>query len=129
MKTLPAERQYWEERWRKGQTGWDLGQISPPLEAYLSQLNRRDLSILIPGCGNAWEASYLAEAGYSDVTLLDIAPTAVASLRERFGEKLKVHLGDFFLHEEKYDIILEQTFFAPCRRNCDQLMYVRYTGC
>jgi SAM-dependent methyltransferase len=112
METLPAERQYWEERWRKGQTGWDLGQVSPPLKAYLSQLTRRDLSILIPGCGNAWEASYLAEAGYSDVTLLDIAPTAVASLRERFGEKVKVHLGDFFRHEEKHDLMLEQTFFC-----------------
>ncbi len=109
---LPADRQYWEERWQKGRTGWDLGQVSPPLEAYLSQLMRRDLSILVPGCGNAWEASYLAGAGFSDVTLLDIAPTAVASLRERFGGKVKVQLGDFFRQEEKYDLILEQTFFC-----------------
>lgn len=119
-----ADARYWEERWQQGRTGWDLGMVSPPLEAYLSQLSCRDLSILIPGCGNAWEAAYLAGAGFKDVTLLDIAPTAVAQLRERFGTQVRVQLGDFFGHAGRYDLLLEQTFFCALHP-AERQAYVR----
>jgi len=108
----PPDRQYWESRWQRGQTGWDLGEVSPPLKAYLDQVSRRDLAILVPGCGNAYEADYLLERGFTDVTLLDIAPTAVARLQEQFGGRVNVQLADFFAWQGVYDLILEQTFFC-----------------
>lgn len=77
------------------------------------------MTVLIPGCGNGYEAAYLLENGFRHVTMLDIAPTAVEMIRRRMeasAPELAVHLqlicGDFFKHEGAYDLILEQTFFC-----------------
>ena len=37
-------------------------------------------SILIPGCGNAYEAEYLLANGFKNITIIDIAPSLVAQL-------------------------------------------------
>lgn len=113
---------FWESRWRAGQTGWDLRSASPPLCEYCDQIppERRDLAVLIPGCGNGHEALFLLENGFSDLTLLDIAPTAVEILQQRLNseapanwrEHLRLVCADFFQHEAQYDLILEQTFFC-----------------
>jgi methyl halide transferase len=75
--------------------------------------------VLIPGCGNAWEALYLLEKGFRNITLLDIAPTAVALVGQRLDvrypdwkSRLRLVCGDFFEQEDQYDLILEQTFFC-----------------
>lgn len=116
---LPAS--YWEDRWQNAETRWDLQQPSPPLTAYADHIptDRRNLAVLIPGCGNGYEALYLLEKGFSNLTLLDIAPTAVAALRTRLDaawpawpRQLQLVCGDFFEHGGPYDLILEQTFFC-----------------
>ena len=118
------DQQFWNDRWEQEQTGWDLGQVSPPIKAYIDQLTRKDQAILIPGCGNAYEAAYLLDQGFTNVTLIDIAPHAVALLQDRFqpeqDPRIRILLGDFFAHEGRYDLILEQTFFCaldPALRN------------
>ena len=50
---------YWQTRYLNAETGWDLGKVSPPLQAYIDQLSSQNLKILIPGAGNAYEAEYL----------------------------------------------------------------------
>jgi methyl halide transferase len=112
--TAEATQTYWSERYRHGQTGWDIGHISEPLRAYFDQLTRRDLAILIPGAGNAYEAEYLHRAGFGDVTVLDIAPEPLAAFGERVPDfpKEKLVPGDFFAHEGTYDLLVEQTFFC-----------------
>lgn len=119
---------FWETRWQNSQTGWDLGAAAPPLTAYADQipLPRRSLRMLIPGCGNAYEALYLLHAGFSNITLLDIAPTAVERIRQRLDagfpnweNQLQLVCGDFFQISGPFDLILEQTFFCaldPARR-------------
>ena len=108
--------QLWDERYINHDTGWDLGTISPPLKAYIDQLRNPSLSILIPGCGNAYEAEYLLQKGYLNITLVDISPTLVKSLEERFstyiGKWVHLHCSDFFELKGSYNIILEQTFFC-----------------
>ncbi len=112
---------YWDTRWQNAETKWDLRQPSPPLMAYADQIpaDRRDLAVLIPGCGNGYEALYLLENGFTNLTMLDIAPTAIAALRERldvgfpaWSERLQLWCGDFFKHQHQYELILEQTFFC-----------------
>ncbi len=112
MTTL--NEQYWNERYATKSTGWDLGQLSPPLKAYIDQLTNKDLRILIPGCGNTYEAAYLLQQGFTNITVLDIAPLLVAELQKQFANEphLKVMEGDFFAHQGEYDLILEQTFFC-----------------
>ena len=71
------------------------------------------MRILIPGCGNAYEAEYLLSKGFTGVTLIDISSTLVIRLKEKYEDKpIRVLHADFFDHNEKYDLILEQTFFC-----------------
>ncbi len=108
------DKNYWDSRYQTEQTGWDLGAASGPIRHYIDQLNNKDLRILIPGCGNAYEAEYLTEQGFSNITLIDISPSLVEQLRNKFhGRKeIKIVEGDFFEHQSEYDLILEQTFMC-----------------
>jgi methyl halide transferase len=105
---------YWENRWREGQTGWDIGHVSTPIREYADQLIDKSLRILIPGCGSGYEAEYLHRSGFNNVWLMDFSPTAVKSFMQRVPDFPgdKVLLEDFFLHEGQYDLIIEQTLFC-----------------
>lgn len=105
---------YWDNRWNHAQTPWDIGAAAPALMAYMEQIADKHLDILIPGCGNAYEAAQLSAMGFKNITLIDIAPSLTQSLQERFEEdaNIRVICGDFFMHQGQYDIILEQTFFC-----------------
>ena len=113
---------YWNNQYNAQTTRWDLGEVSPPIKEYINQLENKNLRILIPGCGNTYEAEYLLQQGFSDITIIDIAPTLVENLKLKFegNKNINIILGDFFKHEGKYDLILEQTFFCalnPALRN------------
>ena len=111
---LPLGETFWNNQYVANTTGWDLGEVSPPLKAYIDQLTRKNMRILIPGCGNTHEADYLLQQGFTDITVIDIAPTLVAQLTNKFASNpnIKIILGDFFEHVGEYDLILEQTFFC-----------------
>lgn len=105
--------QFWTNRYLHGQTGWDIGHLSAALQEYISQLNSKELKIFIPGCGNAYEAAYLQEKKFTNVTLLDISEELVNRIKERFtGQPIRIIHQDFFEHDGQYDLILEQTFFC-----------------
>jgi SAM-dependent methyltransferase len=110
----PLDESYWDKQYQTNNIGWDLGQVSPPIRDYFDKLENKSVRILIPGCGNAYEAAYLSEAGFLNVTVIDVAPTVVASLQKKFiaNSKIKIIQGDFFEHVAQYDYIIEQTFFC-----------------
>jgi len=112
MKKL--DKSFWQDRWENAETGWDIGYAATPLVAYFDTLKNKDLKILIPGCGNAYEGEYLMKSGFKNTFLIDIAPLALESLKKRFPDFPDSNLiqGDFFEHDEKYDLIVEQTFFC-----------------
>lgn len=91
-----------------------MGGVSPPLKTYADQLPSREMQILIPGAGNAYEAEYLFHQGFAGVHVLDIAATPLQNLRDRCTEfpKEQTIQGDFFTHQGQYELILEQTFFC-----------------
>jgi methyl halide transferase len=114
------EDQYWTERYLQNKTGWDIGYPSTPLKAYIDQLTDKSVKILIPGCGNSYEAEYLLNAGFTNITLVDISALLVKNLKGKFiNEKIRIIHMDFFNLDEQFDLILEQTFFCalePSRR-------------
>ena len=117
----PLDELYWNTQWESRQIGWDIGQASPAITKYMDQYPTKNAKILIPGCGNAHEAEYLVEHGFTDITLIDIAPKAVELLKEKFANTpvVKILCEDFFQHKGAYDLIIEQTFFCaipPSRR-------------
>lgn len=111
---MKLDRTYWEARYTNSETGWDIGGPSTPLKEYLDQLMDRSLRILIPGAGRAYEAEYAHNAGYTNVYVIDLTDAPYADLLERCPDFPKDHLltGDLFEHNERYDRILEQTFFC-----------------
>lgn len=114
------EASYWEQRYQINSTGWDIGNVSEPLKAYIDQLEDKDLKILIPGCGTGYEAMYLLEQGFTQVHVLDFASSALNELKTKWqSPNLQVHQADIFDFEGSYDLILEQTLFCaidPQRR-------------
>lgn len=113
------DKSFWQDRYSSEQTGWDLGDVSPPIKAYIDQLTDKNLSILVPGCGYGHEVSYLIDQGFNNVTALDIVEEPLKILREKHP-KLTVLAADLFELNTHYDLILEQTIFcaiSPVRRN------------
>jgi len=80
----PLDQDYWDAQYKANTTGWDLGLVSPPIKAYIDTLKDKDIAILIPGCGNTYEAAYLLEQGFTNITVIDIAPTLVKIIEEKF---------------------------------------------
>ncbi|SLJ85565.1 methyltransferase domain-containing protein [Psychrobacter sp. DAB_AL43B] len=121
------QAEFWQQRYEQDSIGWDMGQVSPPLKAYIDQLpeSAKDQAILVPGAGNAYEVGYLHEQGFTNVTLVDFAPAPIQAFAERYPDFPAEQLicSDFFnLSPEQYqfDWVLEQTFFCainPARRD------------
>ncbi|MFY8098102.1 MAG: methyltransferase domain-containing protein [Flavobacterium sp.] len=106
-------KEYWENRYKKEETGWAIGSISTPIKTYIDQLTDKSLKILIPGAGNGYEFDYLIQKGFNNVTVIDIAKQPILELIERNpSKKSNIMECDFFKLNEKYDLILEQTFFC-----------------
>lgn len=112
MENLNAD--FWNNRYENNQIGWDLGGVSPALKFWMDQLPDKSASILIPGAGNAYEVDYLVALGFTNITVIDIAPKLVEALKQRFATvyEVTIVLGDFFELDGKFDVVLEQTFFC-----------------
>jgi thiopurine S-methyltransferase len=112
---IPSEvKSYWDMQYSENATGWDIGAVSAPVKEYIDQLTDKSLKILIPGAGNAYEAEYLFINGFKNVRVLDISSVAAESFKQRFPDfpDNQIIVQDFFAHNDKYDLIVEQTFFC-----------------
>lgn len=106
--------EFWEQKYVNNQTGWDLGVVSPPLKAYFDQLGNKEMKILIPGAGNAYEAEYLHQNDFTNVQVIDWAQSALDNIKNRVSSFPTEHLHqvDFFTFEGYFDLVVEQTFFC-----------------
>ncbi|WP_298472429.1 methyltransferase domain-containing protein [uncultured Maribacter sp.] len=120
---MNLNKEFWENRYKNEDTGWDIGNISTPLREYITQLTNKNLKILIPGAGRGHEAIYLHEHGFTNVYVIDIAEQPLEYILNHTSNFPKEHLiqDDFFnLQIADFDLILEQTFFCalhPSSRN------------
>lgn len=111
---MNLDETFWDNRYQTNDTGWDLGGISPPIKAYIDQLNDTSIKILIPGGGNSYEAEYLYNKGFHNVFVVDISKTALNNIKSRvptFPENQLLH-QDFFDLDMQFDLVFEQTFFC-----------------
>lgn len=115
--TALLNKAYWENRYQQGQTGWDAGQITIPLKAYVDQLTNKNLKILIPGAGNAHEARYLYHQGFTNIFVADIAVSPLQNFVANMPGFPKNNLlhDDFFNLSGTYELVLEQTFFCAIK--------------
>ncbi len=114
--------EYWSNRYINQSTGWDLGLVSEPIRSYIDQLEDKEIRILIPGAGNAYEAEYLHQNGFGNTHIIDISALPLDNFKKRtpgFPKQQIIH-GDFFQMKGQFDLIIEQTFlcsFPPINNN------------
>jgi methyl halide transferase len=116
---IDLNAEFWEERYKAGQTGWDIGYASTPLVSIIDSIKDKTTRILIPGAGNSYEAEYALKQGFKNVEVLDFAASALENMKKRVPEFPDNQLikQDFFKHTGEYDVILEQTFFCALNPN------------
>ncbi|GGD43086.1 SAM-dependent methyltransferase [Muriicola marianensis] len=115
---MEGTKQYWDERYLNRHLGWDIGEVSTPMKAYIDQLRDREVDILVPGAGNGYEVGYLFENGFKNVYALDISEVPFAAFKKTYPDfpEDQLLLCDFFkLQGMKFDLILEQTFFCALK--------------
>ncbi len=105
--------EFWEERFREGNTPWDRGEPNPQLAAWLDSGELAPCRILIPGCGAGYEVVALARAGF-EVTGLDYAPVAIQRARANLqaaGQRAELVVGDAlsWKPERPFDAVYDQT--------------------
>lgn len=110
---LKLNKEYWKQRYRSGNTQWDIGKPSPQLiqlaKKYASESDR----ILIPGAGRGHEYVKLKDIGFQNVYLCDWANEAFDALRGHpMTNDSDLMVCDFFELSGNFDLILEMTFFC-----------------
>ncbi|MEJ2513684.1 MAG: methyltransferase domain-containing protein [Gammaproteobacteria bacterium] len=125
---------HWDALYRAGRKPWDPGGVPARLDQWLSRQAAPGRA-LVPGCGSAWEAGRLAEAGW-DVAAVDFSGEAVAEARRILGKRAHlVKLADFFAlpADGGYDLVYERAFLCalpPSLRSAwrDKLLEVMAPG-
>ena len=77
----------WDQRYREGTDGWELGRPAPPLEQALRhdpRAPRPPGRVLVPGCGRGHEAALLSALGFEAIGL-DVSGEALAEARRLYG--------------------------------------------
>lgn len=110
---MENKKEFWHKRWEDNKTGWDIGYPAPPIAEFIDTLEDKNIKILIPGAGNAYEAEYLHKNGFKNVYVMDITSVPLENFKERVRDFPGEHLlnEDFFKHTGEYDLIIEQAFF------------------
>lgn len=125
----------WQKRWREGKTAWDLGGVHPLTERLFDKA-LEDVkwpladkhTALVPGCGRAHDAAYIAGLGY-EVKAFDIVPEAIEAACSLYQNKQNLHLqvADVFEPEAAdkgfYDLVFDRAVLCAFASS-DQKAYV-----
>ncbi len=107
---------FWEQRYEKGEIGWDLGAETPVFTAISEKLKPGKVCIL--GCGNGYDAISFSKKGFS-VTAVDFARTPINNLQiaaRSLSLSIEIIKKDIFDlipdYSSQFDYIIEQTCFC-----------------
>jgi SAM-dependent methyltransferase len=109
----PRTPGFWDERFERGFTPWDLGGVPAALREFAGRVDGPK-SALIPGCGNGYELAWLADAGW-DAVAIDFSPAAVSRAKQAVGPwAARVVEADFFSWEppRPLDLVYERAFLC-----------------
>ena len=115
---------FWEENYRSGRTGWDLGMPTPVFKRLADSEQFDPGKMLVICAGRGYDARLFARQGFQ-VTAVDFAEDAVREMKSLLepGLGMEVIQADLFdlpvFMKEEFDYILEYTCFCaidPKRR-------------
>jgi SAM-dependent methyltransferase len=115
----PLAPAFWDERFDRQFTPWDRGGAPAELRAFVAQAQgKAPLTVLVPGCGSAYELALMLEAGW-DATAIDFSPVAVARAKGLAGQWAdRIVQADFFDYTppRPLDLVYEQAFLCALPR-------------
>jgi SAM-dependent methyltransferase len=115
---------FWEESYRSGRTGWDLGMPTPVFKRLAENSRFKPGKMLVICAGRGYDARLFARRGFQ-VTAVDFAASAVREMKSKSDPDLSLEViqADIFdlpaFMKEEFDYILEYTCFCaidPQRR-------------
>lgn len=112
-----ASPRYWDDHFERRHTPWDQGGAPPAFQAFAAR-QPRPLEVLIPGCGSAHEALWLAERGWR-VRAIDFSAAAAAAAQARLGaHRACAEQADFFGYQPPFapGWIYERAFLCALPR-------------
>ena len=118
----PADAGFWDLRYQARFAPWDAGRVPAQLRAFVEAASR-PRTVLVPGCGSAWDVRFLADSGWQ-VVGIDFSHEALAAARVIVGEHVnRIRYGDFFapIAEAPFEVVYERAFLCalPRRRWAD----------
>ena len=115
----PNSPDFWNERFDQRFTPWDQDGVPEAFKAFALEHRSALTNVLIPGCGSAYEALWLARENWP-VRAIDFSPSAVAAAREQLGEHAGVvEQADFFTYKPPFETnwIYERAFLCALPRD------------
>jgi SAM-dependent methyltransferase len=115
---------FWEESYRSGRTGWDLGMPTPVFQRLAESGKFPPGKMLVICAGRGYDARMFARLKFQ-VTAVDFAEDAVKEMKTRMDSNISMEVmqADLFdlpvFMKEEFDYILEYTCFCaidPQRR-------------
>jgi SAM-dependent methyltransferase len=96
----PSRATFWDQRFAERFMPWDQHGVPPAFVEFATTLAPQP--VLIPGCGSAYEARWLAERGFT-VDAFDFSSAALEVAREQLGPQWRdlVRQADFFAFEPR----------------------------
>ena len=113
----PADAEFWDLRYGAAFAPWDAGRVPEQLRAFIAA-SSRPRTVLVPGCGSAWDVRYLADQGW-DVLGLDFSHAAIAAARPILGEHVnRARYGDVFapIAGAPFEVVYERAFLCALPR-------------
>lgn len=77
---------YWDERYRANDTTFDWYVSYEPLKDIMGPLLKPESKILMLGCGNSRFSAQLYEAGFQNITNVDISDVCILQMKARYKD-------------------------------------------
>jgi SAM-dependent methyltransferase len=113
----PAGAEFWDLRYHARFAPWDAGRVPAQLQAFVAAASR-PRTVLVPGCGSAWDVRFLADRGWK-VLGIDFSHEALGAARSILGEHVnRVRYADFFapIAEAPFEVVYERAFLCALPR-------------
>ena len=113
---------FWDDKYINNEHKWDISGPTPAFVHWSKNL-KSSKRIIVPGCGNGYDAMHLANQGHN-VFAIDFSSKVINNLKNKKIDNLNVVSGDYFnlpsKFNNKFDYFLEYTFL--CAINPDRRM-------
>ena len=113
---------FWDDKYINNEHKWDISGPTPAFVNWSKNL-KSSKRIIVPGCGNGYDAIHLANEGHN-VFAIDFSSKVIDNLKNKKIDNLNIVLDDYFnlpsKFNNKFDYFLEYTFL--CAINPDRRM-------